>query len=73
MSTENAASEWAAPIAGQRMAIKCRGHWHVGIVHDGPSWDDDEQGLTYWEVNGFAMTNERAVAWVLPSPGAVAS
>lgn len=56
--------EFPAPKLGDRMAVKCRGHWHYGVLSTEPSWDDPEEGLKYYEINGCVLTLERVERWV---------
>jgi len=56
--------EFPPPKVGDRMAVRCRGHWHYGYLHDGPTWDDESEGLNYFEVGGSPLTLEQVERWV---------
>ena len=56
--------EFPPPRIGDRMARKCRTHWHVGVA-----WHDEDEGESgYYETYGAPLTLETAAQIVLGDP-----
>lgn len=56
------------PKAGQRGAIKCRGHWHTFTLTNEPTWDDPNESLKYDSTDGPQLGLWKATSWILEKP-----
>lgn len=57
-------SEMPAPKFGDRMAVKCRQHWHVVVAW----WDDDEGEARLEVIYGAPLTLATAAQIVVGDP-----
>jgi len=52
------------PKEGDRMAVQCRGHWHVGWLAFAYDWDAPSDELGFYEVISTPMKLVHAEKWV---------